>query len=1106
MDRCKIVIQWRYLGVLILASQIWGCQPVATDHASTASRADADHAPQLDDVAPPPGLDAKIIMPRHGDPLQRARQSIDEILADLPLPSYLSADDDTSDQPEQVDDQDPRATEDIAEPEPPLSVQREYLAGRIAWRNRRQYQATQHLQAALRVCPRCPAILRLLGMIYIRTGNQPRGAALLEKAVQIDPQDIESLMLIGRYKASVGLWSEAIVTLATALRLDAPRADPALKPLLEYLLGNALTREGYDQAAIEHTLAFLQTPLRFDRTTRHVHELALLGQKRGSIWQLIGDAHSRLGQPEQALQAYRRAAKRYQQPRDELIRRMVFGYLRSQQWQAAKETVLAYMKAVGPNNVSVSLVRYLAEYGRFHDGFVDELRHIYEQEDRSAPLAITIADLIESDEATRFLGDHLRDKPGDRRVFEFLIRRLTSGPVEQTGQVRWALDATTQAIIALPTAAREYSDLLVESVTPTSVLRETILALPVKDQSNWAYRFILAKVEAGLGDDDRAIAHLEQVLEQNPDLLEARLQVADWLMDRGLYERAGQWLDGATDATNPQVIRQRVRLLRATGQTAQALLLLDRLISQQPRNMQLAIDKANLQFSQADATAAEKTLLAALDRQPTAEPVYEQLVELYKSGRISNAAQDYKKLLRRLWDTIPHSRIARLERARVLAAREKYDQAEIVLRELLANNPDDLKALDLLLGILVKTQRQDEANELVSHKLEELDNDDKLLTIALRYYRRVEDAPRIIRIANKLLARVVKEEPRDLQSIDALLTVIHEAGDTEQADQWIERHLGQEPEDQELLTLAQRHYARSKNEAKLFDAKKRYLLLQPASPTRTLHVAALCLENDQPEEAADRLLEQLDDPGDDPRTFARLLCRALNESDRTDEANKHMRALIDRFPQHAGDMKFDWAMLCERWGDQELAQRLLLDLLNDDPGHALANNALGYSWAVESKNLDRAYKMIEKAVQAEPDNPAYLDSMGWVLYKLGRFEEAVRWLERSRAALGGEYPVILDHLGDAQFRVGRPQEAAVSWKAAQHAFDQEGVDPRHDTELVGLKERLAQKIQAVEADRPPPIAQVPVLPADPPEIEDSPISPDAVDQPTDPADAVIPQK
>ena len=71
--------------------------------------------------------------------------------------------------------------------------------------------------------------------------------------------------------------------------------------------------------------------------------------------------------------------------------------------------------------------------------------------------------------------------------------------------------------------------------------------------------------------------------------------------------------------------------------------------------------------------------------------------------------------------------------------------------------------------------------------------------------------------------------------------------------------------------------------------------------------------------------------------------------------------------------------------------------------------------------------MIEKAVELRPDDGYIVDSLGWVAYRLGDFEEAVRQLERAVQLVAGD-PIINDHLGDAYWQVGRSHEARFQWR------------------------------------------------------------------------------
>ncbi len=107
----------------------------------------------------------------------------------------------------------------------------------------------------------------------------------------------------------------------------------------------------------------------------------------------------------------------------------------------------------------------------------------------------------------------------------------------------------------------------------------------------------------------------------------------------------------------------------------------------------------------------------------------------------------------------------------------------------------------------------------------------------------------------------------------------------------------------------------------------------------------------------------------------------------------------------------------------------VLDEFPDDPG---ASNDLGYLWADQGVHLQRALKMIRHALAVEPGIAAYQDSLGWVYYRLGRYQEAVAELEKAAAKEpAGD---VFDHLGDAQFKADHPDKAADAWRRAARAY------------------------------------------------------------------------
>ena len=103
-----------------------------------------------------------------------------------------------------------------------------------------------------------------------------------------------------------------------------------------------------------------------------------------------------------------------------------------------------------------------------------------------------------------------------------------------------------------------------------------------------------------------------------------------------------------------------------------------------------------------------------------------------------------------------------------------------------------------------------------------------------------------------------------------------------------------------------------------------------------------------------------------------------------------------------------------------------LDLSPDQP---LVLNYLGYSWIDFGKNLEKAIKLIRKAVRLRPNDGYFVDSLGWAYYRQGDYKRAVVELEKAVTLVPND-PIINDHLGDALWRAGYKNEAVFQWKRA----------------------------------------------------------------------------
>ena len=137
-------------------------------------------------------------------------------------------------------------------------------------------------------------------------------------------------------------------------------------------------------------------------------------------------------------------------------------------------------------------------------------------------------------------------------------------------------------------------------------------------------------------------------------------------------------------------------------------------------------------------------------------------------------------------------------------------------------------------------------------------------------------------------------------------------------------------------------------------------------------------------------------------------------------------ALLDReITRTPDDAALLYMRAMRRWeaGDIEGMERDLRQVLRTDPNNAEALNALGYTLADLNLpgRLQEAFDLIERAYEADPDNPAVLDSMGWVYFRLGQPEEALLWLESAYTQLPDQE--VAAHLAEVLQALGREEEA-----------------------------------------------------------------------------------
>ncbi|MCZ2155574.1 MAG: tetratricopeptide repeat protein, partial [Bryobacterales bacterium] len=143
----------------------------------------------------------------------------------------------------------------------------------------------------------------------------------------------------------------------------------------------------------------------------------------------------------------------------------------------------------------------------------------------------------------------------------------------------------------------------------------------------------------------------------------------------------------------------------------------------------------------------------------------------------------------------------------------------------------------------------------------------------------------------------------------------------------------------------------------------------------------------------------------------------------------------------------------ERQKDFAAAEAEFRKLLTKNPDNASALNYLGYMLADRNVRLEEAFEMIKKAVDLDPGNAAYLDSLGWVYFRMGKLHEAELALKQALARLSSD-PTVHDHLGDVYFQQGDLRQAVISWDLAMKEWKSNAPSERDEDLISVLSEKL----------------------------------------------------
>ncbi|MEM9108417.1 MAG: hypothetical protein AAGC72_00125 [Planctomycetota bacterium] len=380
--------------------------------------------------------------------------------------------------------------------------------------------------------------------------------------------------------------------------------------------------------------------------------------------------------------------------------------------------------------------------------------------------------------------------------------------------------------------------------------------------------------------------------------------------------------------------------------------------------------------------------------------------------------------------------------------------------------------LDLLrIEMIAMMGRPQEACNLLLRLISSQPNDESLyrLGIDLAYdyrasFSRMTDADRMRRAFVTRLISNLPDSP--MARIGMAQNIMSNPARFDEAEQLLFKVLEDEPQNAAAMSILVDLYDGVGDEVSATEMHRRYVEAIPVGVSRTLIIAERAVDKGQTQQATQVIEEilQLEEQGVLPGpamtgSQAASLLHYIEAADPDRETDDLYLGMIRRFP--------------------------------DDPG---LNNALGYRWAVQGKNLLQAKAMIERALQADPGSHSIMDSLAWVQYKLGEFDEAKATQSRALMVLeallarlrrpglglpdelipdlGATTAILNDHMGDIHYKLGEERKAIDAWRVAmKQTYGEE--EMQFDPELATLAARLNAKIDAIAEGQPAPVAEVP---------------------------------
>lgn len=487
------------------------------------------------------------------------------------------------------------------------------------------------------------------------------------------------------------------------------------------------------------------------------------------------------------------------------------------------------------------------------------------------------------------------------------------------------------------------------------------------------------------------------------------------------------------DPDDPELPLLLARTLLKLGENARALSLIDESLKSRPQDLDAyeALSQA-LKGLNRDAEITPRLEAAAL-RDPNNAALQYALVDRYRETRQDAKADALEAKLRAARPT-PQGYAAR---ASSLLKRRKAEDLLKVIAEAITT-PGGLDAVRESIDGIGNDKAF--AREMLDVGLKLLEADPPDLkpagVLVLANIAKLSETPeKFLPIQRLVLKR--NPTPQGYKELSSWLIDLRKYGEAAAVQQELLDKFAPERNSRQLLQLVQLYRMSDQPEAAQKTAREA-LKLDPNDLDVKIQLAVVLSQTGQSDEAI-TLLKEADEKQPNNAALRSMLGSVLVQAGRNEEATALFKEMLEKFPNDediARTARSNLSIIYVNQGDYAKGEAELEILLERNPDEAGVNNDLGYLYAEQGKNLEKAESMIRKALSEDPENAAYLDSLGWVLFKRGKIKEAVQPLEKAVELLSagsGADPTIFEHLGDVHAQLQDLSKARKAWRDAEKA-------------------------------------------------------------------------